>query len=94
MQELDAASTEGVDEIEVVEEVDGAIEVEVGGDEVGAEGVDEIEIVEEILHAITIEICGAVWWKRCPPGTAAVGAGNDGASWCVEFEIADDDVGE
>jgi hypothetical protein len=56
LNEALAASTEGVDEVEVVEEVDYAVVIEVGGGKVGGEGIDEVEVVEEVDDAILVEV--------------------------------------
>ena len=58
--ELQATGAEIVNEVEVVEEVDCAIEVVVGRGEIGTEGIDEIEVVEEVLNAVPVEIGGAI----------------------------------
>ena len=69
---VSTSDAEGIDKVEVIEEVDGAIGVEVGGtcihvdtpkDSVplastatNGERLDEIEIVEEVNHSIAVEI--------------------------------------
>ena len=51
-----AAGAEGLDECEVVEEIDVGIVVEIGGRVVAREGLDEVEVVEEVNDDIAVEV--------------------------------------
>ncbi len=76
---VSTSDAERIDKVEVVEEVDGAIGVEVGGGGVAAEGIYEIEVVEEVNVSIAIEIGWTDGEKSGVTGDGAAGVCNDAA---------------
>ena len=59
-QDISTAEAEGIDEIEVIEEVDHGITIEVGGREAEGEGIDKVKVIKEVDYGIAVEVGGAV----------------------------------